>query len=89
MFHGGLLLQPLGQRQGIAAVGLHAQTQSLQALEKDPCVERTHGRPCRAQKTVYAAPHQLLAADHGAADTAPLAIDVFCGGVNDDVRAQF
>src|SRR5690606_26466943 len=44
-----LLLQPLGQCQSAGAMGLHAQTQGFQTLEKNPSVERAQSWACSAQ----------------------------------------
>ena len=85
---GRLCLQPLRQVQGCFAVRPHPQAQGFQSLEKHPGVERTHGGSGGAEKAVNIHPYPLLIADHGPADAAALPIQIFGGGMNDQIRAQ-
>ena len=81
-------LEETGQSQGTLAVGLHAQAQGLQALEKHPGIERAHAGPGGTQKAEHALTHRHGIADHRPADTAALAVDVLGGRMDDDVGAE-
>src|SRR5690606_4267195 len=87
LLHLWLGLKPGGNFQSILAVSPHPHTKRLQSLEKHPGVEWTHGRATGAQEAIYLL-HQRIGPHDHAADTAALTIQVFGGGMNDDIRAQ-
>src|SRR5665647_2949569 len=79
-----LLLQPLRQFQSIARMCLHAYMQGLQPLEEYPGIESTHGRPRSAQEAINRF-QQVFLTQYRAAQATPLPVNIFGGGVNDDI----
>ena len=80
---GGVGGQPFGQGLGGAGMGQHPQFQGLQALEEDPGVEGAHAGAGGADDTQDLLADPLGIADHGPAQTPPLAVQVLGGGVDD------
>ena len=81
-----MLFQPLSQLQGAAGMGLHAQFQGFQTLEKDPGIERTHGRAGGAQHPEHLFTNLFCIPHYRTADAAALTIQVFSGGMDYDIR---
>ena len=81
-------VQPIGNLRGAAAVGSHAQAQGFQPLEEHPGVERAHGRAAVLENVVHVLAQQFFPAQHCAADTTPLTVQVLGGRMNDYVGAE-
>ena len=88
-FDRGMLFQPLGQFQRALTVRLHAQVQGLEAAHGEEGIKRAgHGADRVLQETHLLG--QLLAAGHhDAADHVGMAVEVFGGGMQHQVRSEF
>ena len=81
-------LEELGDLQRVGRHPLHPQPHGLQALEQDPRVERAHPEPGMTHQVLDRPGHELLRAQHRAAEHAALTVDVLGGGVDHHVGAQ-
>src|SRR4029078_9876214 len=75
-----------GSRRG--AMPIDPQGQRLPTLEQYPGIERTQRGSCLLEVVIKFFIYEGLAAQHNAAETASLAIDVLGRGIADDVGAE-
>jgi len=83
---GGVAFELLGDIEGVGGVSFHADVEGLEASAEDPGVEGGEGGPGAAAEEVYLVDEVFFAEDSAAKNPA-LAIDPFCGGVDDEVGA--
>lgn len=83
-----LLLQPLGDFQGVVELFFHTQRQGFHAAQQLPCVKRRHRQPARI--AIYGnLRHQLFRTGQYAAHHAAVAVDGFGCGRNGNIRTVF
>ncbi len=77
----------IGDRGRRLALGADAHGQRLETLQHHPGVERAHRGAGLADEILQMVGQELFRAEHGAAETAALAVDVLGRRVDDDVGA--
>src|SRR6266446_10721860 len=84
----GMGLETAGDRNRGAALAVDAELERLQPFQQQPGVERAQrwsGMPVEQTEVIL---DKFLRCQDGAAETAPLAVDVLGRGIDDDVGAQ-
>ena len=87
LLYARLLFKPLGQLQGIAAMGIHPESQGFQTLEKHPGIEWAHGRTTGPQEAQYFV-HMLSATHSNTTHTPTLAIEVLGSRMHHNIGTQ-
>src|ERR1700752_4670959 len=82
------LAQKVRNLGGVPRVLPHPQVERLQALQMKPGVERADAGTGFAQENLQMILEEILLAENDATERASLAVDVFGGGMNDDVGAE-
>ncbi len=87
--HPGIGLELGGDPLRRATLRIDAQTERLEPLDKHPCIERAEARAGVADELLQVIVVELLRTQHGTAQGPSLTVDVFGGGVDDDVGTEF
>src|SRR6185437_1448711 len=82
-----MLLQLLGDKEGIAAMPFHADVEGFEASAQDPGIEGGERGTGAAAEEIDLV-DQLFSSQDGAAEDAALAIEPFSGGVYDEIRTE-
>src|SRR5260221_9743548 len=84
----GMGLETAGDRNRGAALAVDAELERLQPFQQQPSVERAErrsGMPVEQSEVVL---DEFFRRKDGAAETAPLAVDVLGRGIDDDIGAE-
>ena len=66
----------------------HAQRQGFKTLERNPCIERTHGWPGGSDRGINFFTHALFISDHGTTDDPALPIEILGRRMHDQISTQ-
>ena len=78
----------IGDRHGVALLLAQTHRQGLQPLQHDPCVEGREGGTGLPQEVVHMGLDELVRGQNHPAQTAPLPVDMFRGGIDHAIGAH-
>jgi hypothetical protein len=84
----GVLLEPVGDGEGVLVVLFHAEREGLDAAEDEEAVLGSGAASHGVLEESDLLGERGVFDDHGAADDVGVSVDVFGGGVDDDVDAE-